>query len=142
MCFLLIFVVLLQQGQSGGMGAIFGGGSQTAFGSQSATVLTKTTVIAATIFMLSSLTLAAISSHRTGSVMDNVAPPPPIEEKAPAPEVPAAPAQKPQESPQTTSGAEEKGPVAGVAEPQSQATGEKGAAENPSPVQAETPAAK
>lgn len=82
-CIALIMIVLLQTGKGADMGASFGGGgSQTLFGSTGAsTFLGKATTIAAIVFMLTSLVLAYVSSHRTGtSVMDDVAVP--IEEKA------------------------------------------------------------
>ncbi len=72
------------------MGAAFGGGSsQTLFGSSGAsTFLGKATTVAAVIFMITSLTLAYRSSHRTEqSIMMESRPP--VEKKA-APEVPEA----------------------------------------------------
>jgi len=82
-CFILIMVVLLQSGKAADLaGAFGGGGSQTALGSRgAATVLTKATTIAAVLFMITSLSLAILGSHRSGSVL----------EQAPAPS-PAAPA--------------------------------------------------
>ena len=67
-CVALIMIVLLQTGKGADMGAAFGGGSsQTLFGSTGAsTFLSKATTAAAIIFMLTSLALAYISSHRTG----------------------------------------------------------------------------
>lgn len=65
------------------MGAAFGGGaSQTLFGSTGAsTFLSKATTIAAIVFMITSLGLAYLSSHRTsGSIMSDS--PAPIEEQA------------------------------------------------------------
>lgn len=75
-CLFLIFVVLLQSGQSADIAAAFGGmGSQTAFGPRSAAnALTKATTWAAIIFMLTSFTLAIVSTRQTastGSVLDN-----------------------------------------------------------------------
>lgn len=66
-CVALIMIVLLQTGKGADMGAAFGGGSsQTLFGSSGAsTFLTKATTIAAVVFMLTSLTLAYKSSHRS-----------------------------------------------------------------------------
>jgi preprotein translocase subunit SecG len=60
----LVFVVLLQQGKGGGIGAAFGGGaSAQVFGGRGAgNLLTRTTAIAATTFMLTSVTLAYLSS--------------------------------------------------------------------------------
>jgi len=67
-CVALIMIVLLQTGKGADMGAAFGGGSsQTLFGSTGAsTFLSKATTAAAIIFMLTSLALAYISSHRIG----------------------------------------------------------------------------
>jgi preprotein translocase subunit SecG len=98
-CVALIMIVLLQTGKGADLGAAFGGGSsQTLFGSTGATTfLSKMTTAAAIIFMLTSLTLAYIVSHRTGGESIMTETPPPIEQKAdtqtsPAPSQPAAPA--------------------------------------------------
>ena len=90
-CVALIMIVLLQTGKGADMGAAFGGGgSQTLFGSTGAsTFLSKATTAAAVIFMLTSLALAYISSHRTAdSIMTDT--PVPVEQ--PAPSGQAAPA--------------------------------------------------
>lgn len=62
----LILIVLLQTGKGADMGAAFGGGgSQTLFGSTGASsFLSRLTTIAAVVFMLTSLVLAYMSSHR------------------------------------------------------------------------------
>jgi preprotein translocase subunit SecG len=61
-CVFLILVVLLQAGK-GGMGAAFGGSSQTVFGSSGAgNFLTRLTVISAALFMMLSATLTYVSS--------------------------------------------------------------------------------
>lgn len=59
----LIGLVLLQQGKGADMGAAFGAGaSATVFGSQgSGSFLTRATAILATIFFITSLTLAYFS---------------------------------------------------------------------------------
>ncbi|MCZ6650362.1 MAG: preprotein translocase subunit SecG [Acidobacteria bacterium] len=69
---ILILVVLLQTGKGADLaGAFGGGGSQTAFGSRgAATVLSKLTTTAAVLFMLTSFSLAIISSRDTASVLD------------------------------------------------------------------------
>ena len=94
----LIMIVLLQTGKGADMGAAFGGGSsQTLFGSTGgATVLSKLTTGAAVVFMLTSLSLAYISSHRTtgDSIMTNAKPAvesttAPAAETKPAAEAPA-----------------------------------------------------
>jgi preprotein translocase subunit SecG len=63
-CVFLMFVVLLQQGKSGGMGASFGGGTtQQVFGGRGAgNILTRATAVCAAVFMLTSVSLAYISS--------------------------------------------------------------------------------
>ncbi|WP_394837841.1 preprotein translocase subunit SecG [Pendulispora rubella] len=63
-CLVLMFVVLLQQGRGGGMGAAFGGGAAAqVFGGRGAgNILTRATSICAAIFMLTSVSLAYLSS--------------------------------------------------------------------------------
>jgi len=81
-------IVLLQTGKGADMGAAFGAGaSQTLFGSTgAATFLTKATTMVAIAFMITSLGLAYLSSHRTGSSVVLDQEPAPIERQAdPAP---------------------------------------------------------
>ena len=61
----LVALVLLQQGKGADAGAAFGSGaSATMFGSQgSASFLSRTTAILATVFFLTSLTLAYFSTQ-------------------------------------------------------------------------------
>ena len=62
-CIFLMLVVLLQQGKGGGMGAAFGGGAQQVFGGRGAgNILTRATAVCAGIFMLTSVSLAYVSS--------------------------------------------------------------------------------
>ena len=65
-CIALILIVLFQTGKGADMGAAFGAGSSnTLFGTSGAsTFLGKLTTVAAVIFMLTSLSLGYISSHR------------------------------------------------------------------------------
>jgi preprotein translocase subunit SecG len=120
-CLFLILVVLLQAGK-GGMGAAFGGSSQTVFGSSGAgNFLTRLTVISAASFMMLSATLTYVSSSgeksleraserirlreeaRSGKTKDDKKKPAPAKGAAPAapgaqstPEsAPAAPAESP-----------------------------------------------
>src|ERR1051326_9379234 len=67
-CLFLMVVVLRQSGQAADLAGAFGGmGSQTVFGPRgSATVLSKATTVAAIVFMLTSMTLAILST-RTGT---------------------------------------------------------------------------
>jgi len=81
-CIAIIMIVLLQTGKGADIGAAFGGGSsQTLFGSTGAsTFLSKATTVVAVIFMITSLSLAYISSHKKGSsVMTDVKAP--VEQK-------------------------------------------------------------
>jgi preprotein translocase subunit SecG len=106
-CVALIMIVLLQTGKGADMGAAFGGsGSQTLFGSTGAsTFLSKATTGAAIIFMLTSLALAYLSSHRTADSIIQSAPAP-VEQQAPVtqgnvgPEESTAPAAQGQAAPQ------------------------------------------
>lgn len=65
----LVGIVLLQQGKGANAGATLGGGgSQTMFGSEGPMpLMNKITTGAAVIFMATSITLAYISAHKSGS---------------------------------------------------------------------------
>src|SRR5499433_4627904 len=80
-CGFLILVVLLQTGKGADMGAVFGGSSQTLFGSSGAgNFLTKLTSATAIIFMLTSLSLTYGAAKRTTRSIFDSAP-----KSAPAP---------------------------------------------------------
>ena len=113
-CFALIGIVLLQQGKGADMGAVFGGSSQTLFGSSGATTfLGKMTALAAGIFMLTSLGLTYHATNRyKSSVM-----PSQQEATAPAPEQQAVPAPAPAEQAAPTPGEETAQPPAAPAQP-------------------------
>ena len=72
----LITLVLLQHGKGADAGAAFGSGaSATVFGAKgSGNFLSKTTAILATLFFITSLSLAYLASHRSGptSIVDSV----------------------------------------------------------------------
>ena len=62
---IMVGVILLQSGKGAEIGAAFGGSSQTVFGSRGASsFLSKMTAVAATIFMITSLTLAIVSKRQ------------------------------------------------------------------------------
>ena len=62
-CLFLILVVLLQQGKGGGLGGAFGGGATQVFGGRGAgNLMTRITAICATLFILTSVALAWLSS--------------------------------------------------------------------------------
>ena len=71
-CLFLMLTVLLQSGKGGGMGALGGGGGTTTVfgGSGASTFLRTLTAVAATMFMLASMTLAFIASHNAGDPLD------------------------------------------------------------------------
>jgi len=58
---LLVIVVLIQPGSTGGLGFI-GGGSQSVFGTKTGSVITKITTILATLFFIISLALGYMNS--------------------------------------------------------------------------------
>jgi preprotein translocase subunit SecG len=66
-CFVLIGVILLQQGTGADLAGAFGGqGSQTAFGPRGTTnLLTRVTTWAAIIFMLTSVSLTVLDARRS-----------------------------------------------------------------------------
>jgi preprotein translocase subunit SecG len=83
---IMISMVLLQKGKGADIGAAFGGASQTVFGPRGAqSFLSKLTTGAAIIFMITSLGLA-VTSSKSGSVMESVKQP-----QQTAPAVPLAP---------------------------------------------------
>ncbi len=104
-CFLMIAAILLQAGKGAEIGAAFGGSSQTVFGSRGpGTFLSKVTVAAAVIFMLTSLGLALLSKQENvASVIDT--PAASGEATAPSGTEPAPEAAAPAESSETPSSA-------------------------------------
>ena len=95
-CLALICIVLLQHGKGAGIGAAFGGSSQTVFGSTGAApFLAKLTAAAAILFMCTSLALTFFARQKETSIMQDVGKKPAAQQTAPVkPEAPAAP-QKP-----------------------------------------------
>ncbi len=68
-CIFLILVILLQTGKGAGIGAAFGGGSQTVFGPRGAgSFIGKVTGAVAGLFMLTSMILAFLSTSRSDNV--------------------------------------------------------------------------
>jgi preprotein translocase subunit SecG len=73
-CMVLMGVVLLQQGKGGGMGAAFGGATTQVFGGRGAgNILTRATAVCAAIFMLTSVSLAYLSSSGDRALKARVA---------------------------------------------------------------------
>lgn len=97
----LIGVILLQGGR-GGLGEALGGAAaQSLFGGGANTVMTKLTAIVAGVFMVTSLSLAILSTKQGRSIIDRI---PAAGDELPLP-FPTEPAQPPMES----------GPVAPIA---------------------------
>ncbi len=73
-CIVLILVVLLQTGKGASMGAVFGGSSQTVFGSSGpGGFLSRLTTIVAILFMLTSFGLTYMVSQKSPSLMEGAA---------------------------------------------------------------------
>ena len=124
-CFVLLMVILLQQGKGGDMASAFGGGSsQTAFGARGgATLLSKITAVFAALFMIAALSLAIIGERGDSGTLLRGTP-------GPAAPAPAAPAPAPgASSPPESSTAP---PLAAPAGPTATPEGQK-PAESPKP---------
>ena len=93
-CFVLMFVILLQQGKGGDIASGFGGGSsQAAFGARSgATVLSRATTVCAVLFVVGAIALGILGQRGPGSVLGGRAQPAPAS-------APAAPAPAPSPAP-------------------------------------------
>jgi preprotein translocase subunit SecG len=96
-CLMLMLVVLIQPGKSGGLGAALGGaGAQQIFGGRGAgNFLTRTTWIAASVFFVTSVTLAYLSTS-TGDSLEDLAKKSAAQQEAVVPnDAPAAPPAEP-----------------------------------------------
>ena len=70
---LFLIAVILLQGGRGGLGEALGGAAaQSLFGGGANTVMTKITAVGAGMFMVTCLSLAALSSQRGQSVIDRL----------------------------------------------------------------------
>ena len=95
----LIVLVLVQRGRGAEIGAAFGSGaSQTVFGSRgSASFMTRITAALATLFFISSLTLAYVYSQRVERASVTDLPVPAVDQRRPfeqqidVPDVPQVP---------------------------------------------------
>ena len=90
-CLILIAVILLQAGRGGGLSEAFGGeSSQTIFGTKASVFLTRATVGAASLFLITSLLLGIMTSRRGRSLIE-------LERrKAPPSAIPLAPVEVPE----------------------------------------------
>ena len=90
---LLIGVILLQRSKSEGLGLAFGAGmGETLFGSRAGNVLTRVTIILASLFLVNTLVLANLFARREASLVERGLP---GTEAPPAAEEPWEPASAP-----------------------------------------------
>ena len=66
-CVLLVLLVLVQDQDNSGMGGLLGGGNSTAFGSHSASVLTKATIVFVVLFFVLTFAIAKILPAKSSS---------------------------------------------------------------------------
>ena len=104
-CLVLILVVLLQAGRGGGFSDMLGGGQpQSLFGTQTNAFMLRATEVCAVVFIITSLSLAILSTQRGKSLVTNqklmqemqskipvVPQPPPAPPKDPNMPLPSAP---------------------------------------------------
>jgi preprotein translocase subunit SecG len=93
----LICIVLLQHGKGAGIGAAFGGSSQTVFGSTGAApFLAKLTAVAAILFMCTSLALTFLGRQQPPSIMQGAGRPAATQTAPAAPAKPVPPTPAPE----------------------------------------------
>ena len=64
---LMVLLVLVQNEEGDTMGGVFGGGSNTAFGSRSGNILTKTSSVLGALFFILAFSLALLNRTPSGS---------------------------------------------------------------------------
>ncbi len=67
-CILLILMVVIQDSDSDSLGGIFAGGSGSAFGSRSSSVVTRFTTVLGVLFFVCAFSLALINKSSLGNV--------------------------------------------------------------------------
>lgn len=73
-CVLLVLLVAIQDDNEDGMGGLIGGRGTAAFGSHSASVLTKATAVLVVLFFVLTLGLALVNKKpKTDKLLDSVA---------------------------------------------------------------------
>lgn len=69
---LLIVIVAIQSESGSGLGGIFGGGSDSTFGSQTGKVVNRATVIIGSTFLVLAVLLAVVNKTPSDSLLDSV----------------------------------------------------------------------
>lgn len=72
-CLLIVTLVLIQNEDGDGLGGLFAGGSNSAFGSRSSSVLTKATYVVVGLFFVTALFLALISKTPSDKGLEEAA---------------------------------------------------------------------
>lgn len=72
-CLLIVSLVLIQNEEGDTLGGIFAGGSNSAFGSRSASVLTKATYVVVTLFFVTAFFLAFVNKSPSDKGIENAA---------------------------------------------------------------------
>lgn len=72
-CVLIVILVLLQNEEGDGLGGLFGGGSNSAFGSRSASVITKATYVVVALFFIMAFFLAFINKSPSDKGLEEAA---------------------------------------------------------------------
>lgn len=71
-CILLVLLVLVQDQDNSGMGGLLGGGNSAAFGSHSASVLTKATIVLVVLFFVITFAIAKILPSKADSASSDI----------------------------------------------------------------------
>ncbi len=118
-CLFLMLVVLLQQGKGGGLGASFGGGAagQVFGGGGAGNLLTRTTAVCATLFMLTSVSLAYLSTSGDRELREREKAQAAEEEKRASESKPEAPKEAAPEAPAPTPEAPKEEPAPATSAP-------------------------
>ncbi len=72
-CVLIVALVLIQNEEGDTLGGIFAGGSNSAFGSRSASVLTKATYVVVTLFFVTAFFLAFVNKSPSDKGIETAA---------------------------------------------------------------------
>jgi preprotein translocase subunit SecG len=67
-CILLVFMVIIQDSDSDSLGGVFAGGSGSAFGSRSTSVVIRFTYVLGALFFICAFSLALINKSSVGNV--------------------------------------------------------------------------